>query len=502
MPSLGGVSLTNSAAKKSLVVTVGSISNVAVGFVFQLLLARSLGLGQSADVFALGAMVPTLVATILIGSTPSVLVPAISRLPGDHTRIPIGMFFKPSLIVTALIVAVLGASVVFVPLTASNLSPEAKSDLLAFVLISSLAMPLAWVSALGQSVLLAKERFLGVGFSGAINGIALLGASAWSLSGDQTSITSWLATSFVFGYLVQAVFLGSLASLWVARVGTRRGMAVSAQLLTLLGAAVIYKSQPIIERTLAATLIGGPAAFAYADKLSQAVLLGSTLGLSLISLPSISRYTAQGDLAGAWKVSQRVSLAIAAFSAPLVAGGVLLGDEVVMLVYSGGNFESSDVQVVTAVLTVALLGVFFSAISGPIVNLLYGVGRYRFVATMSVVTTASGAALSLGLREPFGLAGIAGGSLAAFFVNYVVFLRAARSATGTPWGWRNSYPALLLGGLLGMGFMLRDNILDSLLGELSAFLQLVVMGLLLGLLSGFVYWVMRRGDEGSILGTR
>jgi putative peptidoglycan lipid II flippase len=397
------------------------VANIALGIGFQLLLARGLGLSYLADIYSLGTMVPTLVATVLIGSAPSVLVPAIVRESHGAERMHLRMLGGPTSLVAIVFALALALSLAAAPFLGRSLPPENLSEFKIFLLVSTLTIPLSWVVAVSQSALIAVGNFLAVGFSGAVNGLGLIIATVSVFAVNARPPGVHLAWAFVVGYVAQALVQFSLAFRYINWHVTGASEKLFGSIAVLLGSAMMYKSQPLIERALATYEPGGPAAFNYSAKISQAILVGSTMGLSLISLPSLSKSIAQGDHKVGWRAAQNTTTLIATFSAPLVATGIVAAPQIVALLFLGGQFTAGDVATVSAVLSVALVGVFFSSISGPTVNVLYAHRKYGFVGIVSVSTTLLGGALSFAFREPMGLPGIAVGTSIAFSINYVIF---------------------------------------------------------------------------------
>lgn len=414
-----------STARNSFLVTIGSICNVLLGLAFQLLLAHQLGVSSVVDDYTLGTMIPTLVATIMIGSTPSVLVPAFTRALGsrEDSRVPVRLVSAPSLAALGVTGLVIVGSLTLAPAVSPSLPEDRIAGLTAFLVLSALAIPFAWLAAVSQSILILNERFLIVGLAGAVNGLGLLVVATVVLLGGLAS--PGLGWAFIAGYVVQAIAQGVAASRHATWERVPSSRAVLSSLGFLLGSALVYKSQPIIERTLAAYFAGGPASLAYSSKITQALLMASSLGIALVSLPALSRHVSNDDYPRAKLVATRLSLAIAAISAPLVTTALLAPDAVVSILYERGAFGPDDVSLVALVLAASAAGVFFSAVTGPVVNLLYAADRYRLVATVSVVTTLLGGLLSWALRGPFGLAGIVAGSALVFLVNFVIYWVAA-----------------------------------------------------------------------------
>lgn len=411
----------SSTVRKSIYMTGGSLLNVVVGVGFQLILASRLGVSDIGDLYFLSSMVPTLVATILIGSSPSVLVPVI--VANGDGRVSALTFAKPTL---GLVSIVIGMLVVQPYLIEIAFGESQNSGLASISAICVLACPFAWITAICQSISIAREKFLIVGISGAINGIALVSATAfffsYGFSGER------LAMCFVAGYVLQAVIQSIAVRNFVSLSGvsnpaelneiTRR---LSKNLAIMFASALLYKSQPIVERTLSALFEGGPSVISYAEKITQAALLASTLGLALISLPQISKFVSEGRLDEGRAVATRVVTYVAAFAAPITAVGVIHAEAIVRVIYLRGEFNETAVGSVSTVVRIALIGVAFSALSGPMVNYLYARGMYKNTASISVAATAVGIVVSLLCRSEFGLPGVVAGGVFTLVLNFFAF---------------------------------------------------------------------------------
>lgn len=493
------------AARKSLYVTIGSLSNIALGFAFQIFLAQVFGLSQAADIYTLGTMFPTLFATVVIGSTPSVIVPALNRQMAEHGGFSGRVFFRPSLAIMGFAILMILISFAIAPVISGSINEIGNAELLILISITALSMPLIWITAIAQSVLVTRERFLIVGFSGAINGVGLLAFSVMLYMADLKVLG--LGVAFVLGYVVQAVVLGLCAVQEVRRnsvvVAGERIEGLAWPLLTLIGAAFIYKSQPLIERALASAVEGGPAAFNYATKLSQAVLMASTLGLSMISLPSISRNVSVGAHGDGWRIAMRVSTFISVLSAPLVATGIVVSKDVVTVIYGTTSFDPDAVGLIASVLTVSLVGVLFSALSGPTVNYLYATSRYRFVAVVSIGTTLLGAVLSWIGAFTIGLWGIALGSVVAFVVNFAVYLTAARRQAQIRWGaagLRQFGVVVVTLGVAWLVGLLTEPILAG--GYVQSLVRTCIVGAAAIVAAASFHFVFREKHADPLLGTR
>lgn len=408
----------------ALYITFGSAVNAIVGIAFQLVLARWLGVSAPVDAYALATMVPTLAATVMVSALPAVLVPEFVRFRGKNSEAQI-----PITTLAPMFLAVVLAFAVFcaIGLTIASVSPPSsiagtQSLFRTYILLSAITIPLAWFSSCCQANLVSASRFLAVGLAGAVNGIGLLATSACAIVFDLGP--AYLAVGYLVGYLLQTVALYAASRpLWGGAILDRRSdIAITYSALTMTMAALIYKSQPIVERTLSAQFEGGPAIIAYSEKVSQGILLASTIGLAMVSLPAVSEMVARLDYAGAFETSAKLSTAIGLISAPLVGTAIFNSRKIVEILYQGGNFTENDTQMSAKILSISLVGVAFSAFSGPIVNLLYAHRKYKLVTTIAITTLVIGVLLSLLMRKIIGLEGVVWGGTIMLIANFFLFL--------------------------------------------------------------------------------
>ncbi|MFC9760539.1 lipid II flippase MurJ [Rhodococcus jostii] len=485
--------------RKSFYVTIGALLNAGFGFAFQLVMANNLGISSEADLYALGVMIPTLLATILVGSAPSVLVPILVRNAPMGKRSPIRMFTGPTICVLVVYLTVVVLSVPISSLLSRD-SSSTQQTLAGFLVVSATAIPISWVTAISQAVLIANERFLNVGIAGAVNSLTLLAVGSIYLSNGSASYQ--LCWAFVGGYAAQAIIQISAARKFLTVGSPHPGSAITKSFIILLGSAMLYKSQPILERSMAASFTGGPAVINYADKVGQVALLASTLGLSLISLQTISSAVADGGKLKGYFESVKITHLLIVFSAPIASVGFLCSQDIVQILYDRGEFDHEATGLVSAVVKITMLGIYFSAISGPTVNYLYATSRFKYVVAISVATTIAGLAVSLLAREFLGLRGVVIGGMCAFVANYVVYSISASVMTRRS-PWRPLFvPFVSLGGTIAVCAVIIRSVDPPSGGTANAIMRILV-GLSVALLcSVTIFFALRSSNARSVSNAR
>jgi putative peptidoglycan lipid II flippase len=204
----------------------------------------------------------------------------------------------------------------------------------------------------------------------------------------------------------------------------------------LAAASLIYKSQPLVERTAGAILGKGiPAALGYADKITSGLTLLAAFGFSVAALPALSRALASG--AGDEAVTRlRVALtATIVTTTAVVAFGIISHADLVRLFYERGAFGSGAASTTSELILFALPTVAFGALAGPIVATAYAAGRIRRVATVGLAGFATGAGATALLAFVLGSRGIVLGTACGACFTFIVF--STRMSDVLPlWSWR------------------------------------------------------------------
>ena len=487
--------------RQSSIVFCGLSLSIGLGIVLQAYLAEHLGTSRLADVFFLGTALPTLIATATLGSTSNALIGYATESP--RTLDPrIGGSTGRVLLLASLAVsaAVAGVGLLFLSGALRYSSDAASRDLAMFLLLTSPVPVLVTGAALGSVLALAARQFVRATWGGAVNGMGLLAIVATFGLGDLTSAK--LALAVDLGYLAQLLFVlpallrvDSLAATLdpaISRAATRG-------VFLLLGAAAVYKSQPLVERA-AGTVVGSgvPAALGYADKIVQGFTLLAVFGFALASLPALSQDMAAGDHARATDKLRATFTATFTATLAVLAFAITSSGDIVRVLYEHGSFSAASGSLTQTLITFALPCVFFGALSSPLVAVVYANKRVGEVVRIGIQAFALGTTTTLVLAYAVGARGIVVGTGVGFAYSFARF--AGRMRASLPdWSWRtyvaDYYPRALatLGAVLvSMAVMWSVPIPQS--APTSVELLLIGARLLLAALAAFgsLFVVTRR----------
>lgn len=490
---------------KAVVVFFGTCLSMLIGIAFQSFLASRLGTGSLADVFYLGATIPTLFATVLLGSTPNALIRVATETP---TLLSLSRgSIVPRLLVFATLLGGLMISISVLLLAgAPILDAETRRGVAGFLLVTAVVPTLALLSAVGAVLALARQKFVIGTYGGAANGVGLLAAAVALAPFGLTPLNLGIAVAC--GYLVQLLLVSS-ALRDVSRRTARPPVSVRmlphgavAGFLLLAGSSAIYKSQPLVERTVGSVLGAGlPAALGYADKITAGLMQLAVFGFALATLPSLSRELARGD-EGRAAARLGASLAATAVSAAaVIAFGVASAGDLVRLLYERGAFSPHSVYLTRELVLFALPSVALGALAAPIVAVGYAAGHVRQIAIIGIAGFGVGTLATTALGAAVGFRGIVLGTGVGYGVTLAVF--AALTPSMLPgWSWREfaSQFGVAIGAAVGVAVAITAVVTEALPSDVGgAFGGLAALGLRLVVVLGgaFAVFVLLRSRSAS-----
>ncbi len=433
--------MNSSLQRKSLVIFVGTSLSIGVGVLFQSYLAAHIGTGQEADVFYLGTTLPTLLATAILGSASSALIRFATESPRLFALRESGSLPRKLAAIAGFFSLGMGAAAAGMWLDVIPVySADVRHGVAEFLLITTLVPPLAMVAGSGAVLGLSRYRFVVGTYGGAVNGVGLFAATL-ALSPVGLKAPE-LGIAVDIGYIAQALFVSSVLRSASGAADIPRPEAASVArkatvaFLFLMVASAIYKSQPVVERTVGAAVGAGiPAALGYEDKITSALMLLAAFGFAMAALPSLSLLLSKGDTRSAARHVRTALIATSASTVAAVAFGAVAAGDLVRVLYERGAFGPHAATVTRTLILFALPSIVFGALAGPIVSVAYAAGRIQHVARTGVVGFAVGTATTIALAATVGYRGIVLGTAAGFAFTFVVF--AARIGTILPeWSWR------------------------------------------------------------------
>lgn len=447
----------------------GSVVSRAAGFVRSAVVAAALGVGLTADGYAVANSVPTIVYMLLIGGAlNAVFVPELVRAAKEHQDGGAAYTDRLLTVCVVALLAITAGAVWAAPALVDAYTGYTGEQATMTVAFARYCLPqiffLGVFTLLGQ-VLNARGRFGSMMWTPVLNnvvviavfGLYLVTGDGGELTRGETALLGWGTTA---GIAVQALAL--LPALRAARFRWRprfdwRGSGLTRPLraagwLVLL---VLTNQAAYWVVTRLATLAGARAAAQGIDggagfsAYNNAYLLWAvphgivTVSLVTALMPRMSRAAADGDPDG---IRRDVSYALRSSAAAIVPAACLLlavAQPLMAVVFQYGRTDASDIATMAGILVAFAPGLV--AFSGQYVlsRAFYALSDTRTPFLLNLVIAGLNAGLSLAayatLPARWAVTGMAGAYSVALLAGWVVTAlvlhrRLARGAGFTPEG--------------------------------------------------------------------
>ncbi|WP_432169451.1 murein biosynthesis integral membrane protein MurJ [Streptomyces sp. 1222.5] len=484
-----------SVLRSSAFMAAGSLVSRATGFVRSAVVASALGVGLTADGYAVGNTVPNILYTLLLGGAlNAVFVPELVKAAEQHQDGGTAYTERLLTACTAALSLITVGAMLAAPAVVAAYTGYSGAQAATTVVFARCCLPqiffLGLFTLLGQ-VLNARGRFGAMMWAPVLNNlvvIAVFGAylitcgTGSTLTTGQTELLGWGTTA---GIVAQTLAL--LPSLRAARLHWRprfdwRGSGLSRPLRSAGWLVLLVLTNQLAywvvtrlattagERAAAQGTDGGAGFSAYSNAYLLWAVPHGIVTVSLVTalMPRMSRAAADGDTAG---LRRDVSRALRNSFAAVVPAACVLGavaGPVMAVVFGYGRTGADDIAVMAGTLAAFAPGLV--AFSGQYVlsRTFYALSDTRTPFLLNLVIAGLNAALSaaafLLLPPRWAVTGMAGAYSVALFAGWAVTARVlARRLPATSGGGLSRSP-----GGTAPARLLSAAIPAALLGHLAA----------------------------------
>jgi putative peptidoglycan lipid II flippase len=394
----------------------------------QVLYARALGVGTTADVLAIGLTYAVGISGLIGTTFAGVVLPAYLRKdPSDGA-----LFFRSAHFV-ALLAAAIGAAatIAFSSQIADAAFPAATDvvrDDLRLILWPMGLLIVAWTSVATVTALAnAKQRYVFASFAAAIPSVPVI---VVLVAGQPT--TFGVVAAYIMGAIAQLTWLGLGLRRYWRELMPRASLAVlpavgRASAATATGLFLISMSA-VIARSIAS--VGGPgeaAGFDYAMRLATALEQILLTGLLSVVFTTWSMHGAGHD----GPLSLENTLLFVGGAAVIVAGGLAtFSAPIIDVVLRGGQFSESNAIAVGTIVAWIAPGIAAHMVVMVAARAIQARGSSRFFVELGILVTAVIGVAGAALQAAGGAAGVgAAFSLAWISASALVLWRANTSST-------------------------------------------------------------------------
>jgi len=392
---------TRGLARSASIIALGNVASRVLGLVRDTVKSHYFGATGAVSAYELAVIVPVTVYDLLVGGmVSSALVPVFSEYLAREKREDLWRLAGALL---TLITVVMAAFVLLIQVTAPAIaafmapkySPELRALFVQLLRVLVFSLFFLSLSAVLTGLLYALKRFTLPTFTAALFNLGIvLGALALHKALGVVS----LAIGLLIGSALQvAVQLPGLRGVRLRlrfdwrHAGLRRIGRL--YLPIILGLVISNLAVLISAKLIAATGEQSVAWNDYATSLMQFPLGLVVTAVSVAILPTLSQKAVTSEVEFKATLAQGLKL-VMALIIPAVAGMILLAHPINALLYEHGTFTARDTEMVSLVLRVQMIGVFFAAIDQPLIFAFYarkdtltpalvgmaGVGVYLLIA--------------------------------------------------------------------------------------------------------------------------
>ena len=479
-----------SSLRSVAVVSTASFVQLLFQFAIQLLLAQAFGASATMDAYVAAMALPAVVGTVLVSSLGYAFIPVfMEQRVASGEEAAWGMATNFGLLF-GLISAVLAAGAVWwADWLMWALQPGFTEEQL--VLTARLFRILAWLmltnSLIGylQATYHACGSFAVPAFA-AVAAVAVTFAyvAAFHLEHGITSVAVGVVLGGVVNVVVQLPLLIRRMH-W--RLSLDAGTIKCLVLLAPLIAGAAYSNlDPLIDRYLASSMPAGSIAhLGYAWRLTTALLLVGTSGLSIVAFPALASHHAAGRHAD-FNAEIAYALRFLCFLlVPIVAGLLVYAGAVVEDLFERGAFTSRDTQAVSILLRLYQGVIVAASLGGLAAKVFYAFGDTRTPVVVGAAGFTAGAILKFVLAPHLGVKGLAAATSVYFILNasvllVMIFARSGSSAfAGVASTIGRSFAAtavsLVIAALILQGNFSLDSIAAGAVGAICYWLAMLVL---------------------------
>ncbi len=390
-------------------VSLCSLGQLALQFIFQVLLAKYFGASWEMDAYVASIAIPSVASAVLVGSLGYALVPLFGeRLADDPTRAwALAGSMAMLLVLSSGVIA--AASFLFAEPLMALLCPGFTAR--RFELAVSLLRIQSWLIVTNgmitflHSIYHCHRRFLLPAVASPVGiAVTVIGALAFHEHGMVAVAWSVVAGSFVAVALMLPLLISNARFGFSLDKDIRRCLVL---LLPLICGAAYYRLDPLVDRYLTSMLpVGSVSHLGYAWRLATAALMVTVGGLSVVAFPNFASHWAAGrreafraEVAAAMRclaaILVPIGFAVFFFSGPLV--GDLL---------QRGEFAASDTRAVANLLVLYLGMIMGAGVSEITAKVYYSLSDTRTPTAVGAAAFTIGLALKIAFTSKYGVSAV------------------------------------------------------------------------------------------------
>lgn len=437
--------------KSAGIMTLMTLMSRVLGLVREQVRAHLLGTGWASDAFGIATLIPNLFRRLLAeGAMTAAFIPVfVEYLHGDRkkeTQAFLSKFLTLLTLVAALVtvVGIMSTGWIIDSFFASRFQDVPGKVQLTIGLTEWMWPYLFFVTiaSVFQAILNAHKVFGPSAFTPVLLNLAIIACAV--LFSDAFADPSY---AFIVGFLVGGAVQVAFQVPYLLRhtglrlrfdfrlnhPGVRRVLFI---MLPGVFAAGIYQINVLVSQVIASGLEGGSiSSLQYSVRLQELVLGLFVVSISQVILPTLSEQTAKNDTTAVKQTLRYATGLMALVTLPAMVGLILIGPEVIALLFQYGEFDATSTELTAHALTFHAVGLFAIAASRVFQQVFYAYKDMKAPTLAACVVLVSNVVLCLWLSGPLGHGGIALAGSVAAGINGLILLVVLRRKIGSLGGW-------------------------------------------------------------------
>jgi murein biosynthesis integral membrane protein MurJ len=417
-----------------LVILIGRIS----GLIRELLIAHRFGISDIADQLIILLSFPDVLTGMLgTGALVYTLVPQFKTL--KHSDV--SSFYLQSLTGTFIVFCLIAAlSTIFAShiaaLLAPGFSPEKMATVQKYIPLFSLMIPLTALASVSTSWHHSKDNYF-------LPGLGALIVNTLIICGILVS--SQLASS-VFQWVAMALLLGGLLRFASQHLSLHRHISwktpfnenhlagdLGKRYIQAVLSGSLFLSLPVLARTFVSREDGAVATFNYAIKLAELPMGVAISVIPVILLPRMAAAYKTDETGAAEALSKDTIYANLALSLSIGVPGAWFATTIVEIVYGRGDFVSSELATISALVAIALLCLPAHGMLNHFLSVLHATKKTTLILFTAVITSALFYAISYLLYDDWGLPVLMMALYLSYFLGALIL--ALTTKHSLEWNW-------------------------------------------------------------------
>lgn len=420
----------NSTVKNFSALTLLTIFEKIIAFIFEATIAAKLGTSLVTDAYFSGAELFTLVDATLFSSLTVIVINRFAHHENrdgnqqafSHVSNILSVYF-PLAVILSILFFVFARPLSYI--AAPGYDIDARNILIRCIRVMSVVPITGCFTAIYLAILRQKRQFVITGLKSLY--ISVVGIAALFLFGNKEIINAdILSIPFILSMVLYFVTTGIFTSRYgklqihIPRFDSevKRSLRMVLPLMVSSGIASVAL---MVDKMIASILgEGNVSALTYAHSLYKVVITIFVMNISTIVLTDFNELYAQKKSDELINKIRKVIILMTELLLPITIITVFCTDDITRIVYERGNFGSSSTMIVSNVLLFYSLNFIPAMIQGIYNQVMYAEGDTKKPMYISLISIVINFAVSLPLVYVVGLAGVAVGTLISTIVSVIL----------------------------------------------------------------------------------